>query len=122
MGQYVYYLAGTLPDFTPQPNTNSTCKFYTIKSGDYYVTIAAANTLTIIDIKSRNKNTWKWISYSYLLVGAKICLSSGSLPMLGAVANSACGPMVPGTARPANMSTLIKLNPCPLNVCYNVWG
>ena len=33
-----------------------------------------------------------------------------------------CGPRVPGTPQPANMSTLAQLNPCPLKACCNVWG
>lgn len=42
--------------------------------------------------------------------------------MPAAVANSVCGPTVVGTARPADMSTLADLNPCPLNACCDVWG
>ncbi|OBT85620.1 hypothetical protein VE02_05172 [Pseudogymnoascus sp. 03VT05] len=42
--------------------------------------------------------------------------------MPGTVANAVCGPTVSGTTRPADMSTLVDLNLCPLNVCCNVWG
>lgn len=122
VGQYVCCSSGTLPDFTPQPNADGTCKSYTVKSGDYCAAIAQANTMTVAAIESRNKNTWGWAGCSYLLVGAVMCLSTGSPPMPGAVANSVCGPTVPGTARPADMSTLASLNPCPLNVCCDVWG
>lgn len=122
VGQYVCCSPGTLPDFTPQPNPDGMCKTYTIKSGDYCAAIAQANTMTVVDIENRNKNTWGWTGCSYLLVGEIICLSTGSPPMPGAVANSICGPTVPGTQRPADMSTLADLNPCPLNVCCNVWG
>jgi chitinase len=122
VGQYVCCSSGTLPDFTPQPNADGTCKSYSIKSGDYCAAIAQANTMTVAAIESRNKNTWGWAGCRYLLVSAVICLSTGSPPMPGAVANSVCGPTVPGTARPADMSTLARLNPCPLNVCCDVWG
>lgn len=33
-----------------------------------------------------------------------------------------CGPQVPGTQRPTNDTDIKDLNPCPLNVCCNVWG
>jgi chitinase len=122
VGQYICCSSGTLPDFTPQPNADGTCKSYTVKSGDYCAAIAQANTMTVTDIENRNKNTWGWTGCSYLLVGEVICLSTGSPPMPGAVANAVCGPTVPGTPRPADMSTLANLNPCPLNVCCNVWG
>jgi chitinase len=122
VGQYVCCSSGTLPDFTPQPNPDGTCKSYTVKSGDYCAAIAQANTMAVADIENRNKNTWGWTGCSYLLVGEVICLSTGSPPMPGAVANAVCGPTVPGTARPADMSKLAQLNPCPLNVCCNVWG
>lgn len=38
------------------------------------------------------------------------------------IANAVCGPQVPNTPRPANGTELASLNPCPLNVCCNVWG
>ncbi|KAH9203891.1 glycoside hydrolase superfamily [Leptodontidium sp. 2 PMI_412] len=122
VGQYICCSAGTLPNFTPQPNSDGTRKSYTVKSNDYCAAIAASNTMTVADIESRNKNTWGWTGCSYLLVGAVICLSAGSPPMPGAVTNAVCGPTVKGTSRPADMSTLANLNPCPLNVCCNVWG
>ncbi|OBT85619.1 hypothetical protein VE02_05173 [Pseudogymnoascus sp. 03VT05] len=58
VGQYVCCSSGTLPDFTPQPNADGTCKSYTVKSGDYCAAIAQANTMTVAAIESRNKNTW----------------------------------------------------------------
>lgn len=122
VGQYVCCSSGTLPDFTPQPNADGTCKSYTVKSHDYCAAIAEANTMTVAAIESRNKNTWGWAGCGYLLAGAVICLSTGSPPMPGTMANAVCGPTVSGTTRPADMSTLADLNPCPLNVCCNVWG
>lgn len=40
------------------------------------------------------------------------------------ISNAVCGPQVPGTQSPAvtTRSELAKLNPCPLNVCCNIWG
>ncbi|KFY45423.1 hypothetical protein V495_02990 [Pseudogymnoascus sp. VKM F-4514 (FW-929)] len=122
VGQYFCCSAGTLPDFTPKPNADGTCKTHTIKSDDLCSTIAKANTMTVDDINVRNKDTWGWIGCNDLILGGVICLSKGSPPMPAAVANALCGPAVAGTKRPANMSTLADLNPCPLNACCNVWG
>ena len=61
--------SGTLPDFTPQPNLDGTCKSYTVKTGDYCAAIASTNTIQATDIETRNKNTWGWARCSYLLVG-----------------------------------------------------
>ncbi|PYI16968.1 glycoside hydrolase, partial [Aspergillus violaceofuscus CBS 115571] len=38
--------------------------------------------------------------------------------------NAVCGPQVPGTLEPTNMtvSNWTNLNPCPLNACCDVWG
>ncbi|KAK4194711.1 hypothetical protein QBC40DRAFT_290276 [Triangularia verruculosa] len=65
---------------------------------------------------------WGWNDCSYLVVGQKLCLSLGFHPMPAAIPNAICGPQVEGTARPSNWSALAELNPCPLNVCCNVWG
>lgn len=42
--------------------------------------------------------------------------------MPGAISNAVCGPQVPGTEPPEDGTELQDLNPCPLNVCCNVWG
>jgi chitinase len=122
VGQYVCCSAGDLPDFTPQPNQDGTCKTYTIQSGDVCDTIARRNSMTVDQINQRNKKTWGWTGCSYLIVGGSICLSTGSPPMPAPVSNAVCGPQVPGTRRPADMSTLADLNSCPLKACCNVWG
>ncbi|KAI8954477.1 hypothetical protein F4801DRAFT_533349 [Xylaria longipes] len=122
IGQYVCCAAGTLPDFTPQPNPDGTCKTYTIQANDLCSTIAKSNMMTVNDINARNKDTWGWTGCNYLIVGSVICLSTGSPPLPGPVANAVCGPTVPGTKRPADISTLADLNPCPLKACCNVWG
>jgi len=122
VNQYICCNAGSPPDFSPKPNADGSCKSYTVQSGDYCAAIAAANSITVTDIENRNNNTWGWTGCGYLLVGEIICLSTGSPPMPGAISNAMCGPQVPGTQRPANMSTLAGLNPCPLSVCCNVWG
>ncbi len=121
-GKYVCCSAGDLPDFSPQPNSDGTCKTHTVQSGDICSTLAEQNSMTVDLIEERNKQTWGWTGCGYLLVGQVMCLSTGSPPMPAPVTNAVCGPQVPGTEKPADMSTLVDLNPCPLKVCCNVWG
>ncbi|KAM5465542.1 hypothetical protein MauCBS54593_006317 [Microsporum audouinii] len=122
VGQYVCCSPGKLPDFSPQPNPDGSCKAYTIQPGDICDTIARQNSLTVDQINDRNKRTWGWAGCSYLMAGAAICLSTGTPPMPAPIANAVCGPQVPGTKKPADMTELADLNPCPLKVCCNVWG
>jgi chitinase len=114
-GQYACCSSGSLPDFSPQPNSDGSCKTYTIKSNDLCSTIASSNSMTVQQINDRNANTWGWSGCQYLFIGQAICLSTGSPPMPATISNAICGPQVNGTAKPANMSTLASLNPCPLN-------
>ena len=120
--QYVCCFSGTLPDFSPQASSDGSCKTYAIKSGDLCATIAQKNSMTVEQINARNKKTWGWSGCQYLFVGGVICLSTGSPPMPAPVSNAVCGPQVPGTAKPADMSNLVNLNPCPLKACCNIWG
>lgn len=108
---------------TPQPNPDGTCKTTTIKTGDTCGAIATANQMTVKQIEDRNKKTWGWAGCGpNLLIGQRLCLSTGSPPMPNSVPNAVCGPQVPGTQKPPNMDDLADLNPCPLDVCCNVWG
>lgn len=69
-----------------------------------------------------NTQTWGWAGCQNLQIGQTICISPGSPPMPSPDENAVCGPTVPGTSAPADMSKLTQLNPCPLNVCCNNWG
>ncbi|KAF2734823.1 hypothetical protein EJ04DRAFT_492871 [Polyplosphaeria fusca] len=122
VGQYVCCSSGDLPDFSPKPNPDGSCKTYTIAEGDSCSAVAEKNQIEIQDIEDRNKKTWGWAGCSYLLPGQVICLSTGSQPMPASVENAVCGPQVPGTKKPDNMDDLASLNPCPLKACCNVWG
>jgi chitinase len=115
LGQYVCCSAGTLPDFTPQPQPNGDCTTYIIKEHDLCSVIANAHTMTAAQIEARNTNTWGWMGCSDLQISAVICLSTGNPPMPVNMPNAVCGPQVNGTAKPSDMSTLASLNPCPLN-------
>ncbi|EEP76245.1 conserved hypothetical protein [Uncinocarpus reesii 1704] len=120
--QWVCCSAGDLPDFSPKPNPDGTCATYTIQPADICFSIAQTYYLTTDNIESLNKNTWGWTGCKNLQVGQRICLSSGDPPMPAPIPNAVCGPQVPGTARPTDGTKLQDLNPCPLNVCCNVWG
>lgn len=122
VGDYVCCSPGDLPDFSPQPNPDGSCKTYKIQTGDICDTIANANSMTVDQINNRNGNTWGWMGCQDLNPGNLICLSTGDPPMPAPVENAICGPQVPGTEKPDDMSNLEDLNPCPLNACCNFWG
>lgn len=121
-GDHVCCSSGSLPDFSPQPNPDGSCKTHTITKVDDCDTIARKNDMSVDQIKDRNKKTWGWAGCQYLVAGAKICLSKGDQPMPSTIQNATCGPQVPGTKKPTDMSDLAALNPCPLKSCCNVWG
>jgi len=120
--QHICCSAGTLPDFTPKPNPDGSCATHTVLTDESCAGIAAANSLNVTQLQSFNKNTWAFNGCSNLWVGTIICLSSGDPPMPAPVANTVCGPQVPGTTKPPKGTDLSKLNPCPLNACCDVWG
>lgn len=124
VGQRVYCTHGTLADLTPKPNPNGSYYSHTVKPDDDCSTIGAPLGLTADKIKSLNKKTWGWIGCGTLWVGSKLCLSTGTPPFPASVSNALCGPTVPGTKMPAGSAsdTWAKINPCPLNVCCNIWG
>ncbi|PGH10677.1 hypothetical protein AJ80_07433 [Polytolypa hystricis UAMH7299] len=119
--QWVCCSTGTLPDFSPQPNPNGSCASYAAQTDDYCFAIAEAHHITVDDIESYNGDTWGWAGCDGLQPGQKICLSTGAPPMPAAIENAVCGPQVPGTESVSG-TELADLNPCPLNVCCNIWG
>ncbi|KAH8692178.1 glycoside hydrolase family 18 protein [Talaromyces proteolyticus] len=123
VGERVCCTAGSLPDITPKPYANGTCATYSVKSGDYCSSIAASNGLNSTQIELfNNGTTWGWNGCNDIMAGMNICLSSGKPPLPAPVANAICGPTVLGTKNPTGKETLADLNPCPLNVCCNIWG
>ncbi|KAH8883288.1 glycoside hydrolase [Thozetella sp. PMI_491] len=121
-GQWVCCTSGTLPDIRPKPEADGSCHKYVVIQDDYCDKIAAANGLTSDDLEDLNQNTWGWSGCKSLWVGMYMCLSKGDPPMPAPLENARCGPQVPGTEKPNNDTKLADLNPCPLNVCCNVWG
>ncbi|KAH8879284.1 glycoside hydrolase [Thozetella sp. PMI_491] len=122
-GQPVCCSSGDLPDLRPKTNSDGTCFTYTIQTNDDCSSIAARNMLTVNDIDVLNNNTWGWTGCDVpIYPNVIICLSPGYPPMPAPVDNAICGPTVPGTVRPTDGTNLTLLNPCPLNVCCNVWA
>ncbi len=123
-GDYVCCSAGSLPDFSPQPNADGTCASYTVKANDGCKSIADAHQIkdyTLLD--QYNKNTWGWAGCSGgLQLKQVICLSKGNPNMPAQFDTIVCGPQVPGTQKPTNGTDWALLNPCPLNACCDTWG
>ncbi|KAL4756034.1 uncharacterized protein BDW70DRAFT_166856 [Aspergillus foveolatus] len=121
-GQHVCCSSGDLPDFRPRPNDDGSCATTIVNDGQSCATDAAANSLTNDDVEEFNKDTWGWNGCKNILAGSVIRVSKGTPPMPAPVENAICGPQVPGTEAPDDMSKLADLNPCPLNACCDVWG
>lgn len=120
-GQPVCCSSGSLPP-KPTQGSDGSCASYTVIDQDFCAKIAATNQITLDDLEEFNKNTWGWNGCDLLWSGINICLSKGDPPMPAPVAGAECGPTVAGTKRPTDGTELKNLNPCPLNVCCNVWG
>ncbi|KAJ5087995.1 hypothetical protein N7456_011611 [Penicillium angulare] len=121
-GQPVCCSSGTL-ELPPQASADGICYIHTVQPTDTCDRIASAYGITVDELETYNEDTWEydWIGCSKGLVGgAFICLSSGSPPMPHTLPNAICGPQVPGTARPNDMSDLASLNPCLASGCQCV--
>ncbi|KGO70456.1 Peptidoglycan-binding Lysin subgroup [Penicillium italicum] len=121
-GQHVCCSPGTLPDFSPKPNKDGSCATTIVGDGESCSTIGAANGLTEKDIDGFNQKTWGWTGCKNIFKDSVICISKGSPPMPAEVSDAECGPQVPGTTPPKDMSKLADINPCPLNACCNTFG
>jgi chitinase len=105
----------------PKKQADGSCFAYDIKDNDWCSTLADANYLTVKDIENLNKNTWGFAGCDDIRAGQKICLSEGEPPMPNTIENAVCGPQKPNGEARGNKK-LADMNPCPLNVCCNVWG
>jgi chitinase len=77
--QFVCCSAGTLPDFSPQPNPDGNCATYTVQSGDWCDLIAQNHFIESADIETFNGGTWGWAGCQFLQTGQAICVSQGEL-------------------------------------------
>jgi hypothetical protein len=122
-GQPVCCTSGTLPDITPKPEADGTCNTYTVQLGDDCSKLAATYGLTEKKIDEfNNGTTWGWNGCGDLDAHINICLSEGKPPMPAPISNALCGPTKPGSEKPTDDTELADMNPCPLNVCCNIWG
>ncbi|CAG5181777.1 uncharacterized protein ALTATR162_LOCUS9829 [Alternaria atra] len=124
-GQQVCCSSGKMPDLKPKPDVSGNCAVYTTKKDDSCSVIAASRDLTVTELESFNKKTWGWNGCKRLFPDFKMCVSTGGPPMPASVPNAVCGPTVNGTMQTPVFLTggdLSMLNPCPLNVCCNIWG
>ncbi|KAJ6109923.1 hypothetical protein N7486_002158 [Penicillium sp. IBT 16267x] len=127
VGKPVCCSTGTL-DLPPKAGIDGLCYIYTVQADDTCAIIADGYEITVDEIQAYNNATFGWNGCSKLHQGSFICLSSVSQPTPVSLPDAVCGPQVPGTARPSDMSELVDLNPCiatnckcNLNVgkCYN---
>ncbi|KAL2862689.1 uncharacterized protein BJX67DRAFT_292234 [Aspergillus lucknowensis] len=122
-GQPVCCSSGELPDIRPKPEEDGTCATHLVKKDEDCSVLGPANGLTNKEIEEfNNGTTWGWNGCGDLNYGINICLSKGDPPMPAPVSNAQCGPTKPGTKKPDDDTKLEDLNPCPLNVCCNIWG
>ncbi|KAJ5805984.1 uncharacterized protein N7503_003586 [Penicillium pulvis] len=126
-GKPVCCSSGTL-DLPPEAGSDGLCYSYTLQADDTCAIIADGYEITVDEIKAYNNATFGWNGCNKLDQGSFICLSSGSPPMPVSLPDAICGPQVPGTVRPSNMSDLDDLNPClgtnckcnlSVGQCYN---
>ncbi|KFY72524.1 hypothetical protein V499_07337 [Pseudogymnoascus sp. VKM F-103] len=124
-GQPVCCTAGELPDIKPKQNADGSCVAYQIKKDDNCSKVAVANGLVVTDLEGFNNDTWGWNGCdSGFWTDNWICLSKGTPPFPAPIPNGVCGPQKPGTTKPSGSTSKdwLKLNPCPLNACCNVWA
>ncbi|VBB80335.1 Putative Glycoside Hydrolase Family 18 [Podospora comata] len=121
-GQHVCCSQGKLPDLRPKKGADGYCAVYKTKRDDNCAKIAASNMLTVTELENFNKNTWGWSGCKLLYPDFNMCVSDGAAPMPAIVPNAMCGPTMNGTVRPPVGTNISTLNPCPLNVCCNIWG
>lgn len=108
----------------PQPDPDGTCATHLIFEGDTCDSLASQYGVEINDILAwNNGKTWAWTNCEGMLIGYNMCVSDGLAPMPPPQAGTECGPLVPGTERPADPDvSLADINPCPLKACCSNWG
>ncbi|KAJ5784480.1 uncharacterized protein N7503_009692 [Penicillium pulvis] len=108
----------------PAADSDGICYTYTVEAGETCASIAKAFGITVAEIEKYNSDVYAWYGCDDLYQGAFICLSTGSPTMPVALPHAICGPQVPGTIRPADMSksNLASLKPCAWDHCCSING
>lgn len=114
---------GTKPDLRPKKNPDGSCATHIVRKDDTCFDIQEKYLLEKGDIEKFNqKKTWGFTGCLDMIGDMIICISDGTAPMPAIIGNAVCGPQKRGTVRPTDGTKLADLNPCPLNVCCNIWG
>lgn len=107
----------------PKPGSDGTCATHLIAAGDTCFSISERYGVTVINIERWNKGrTWAWSSCERILPSYNMCVSAGKVPLPPPAIGTECGPLVPGTKRLNDTSSIADLNPCPLRACCSNWG
>ena len=110
-----------VPERTSLPEHNATammerdigiCKMYITQGGDTCKSIAQAHGISMFQLSLFNFYSWRF-KCANLPQGSIICIGPGAPPMPTPRFGLTCGPMVPGTVRPANWSDLGLLESMP---------
>jgi hypothetical protein len=113
---------GSVPDHDEssivERGAAAVCKTYVTQAQDTCKSIAQAHGITMMDLQMYNLRSWRF-DCTNMPQGSTICVGPGSPPMPTARYDAKCGPLVPGTFRPANWADLASLNPCPSNKCVS---
>lgn len=91
-------------------NSDGSCAFYIVKSGDDCDSIATSHGISVADLVDFNNNghSYNWEGCDKLAIGQGLCLSEGTPP------KPECGPYAPGDW---------KTPPeCPNKACCSKWG
>lgn len=91
-------------------NSDESCAFYIVKSGDDCDSIATSHGISVADLVDFNNNghSYNWEGCDKLAIGQGLCLSEGT-PL-----KPECGPYAPGDW---------KTPPeCPNKACCSKWG
>ncbi|PVV03809.1 hypothetical protein BB560_001683 [Smittium megazygosporum] len=126
----IYVTSRGLP--TPKQNSDGTCAYHTVFSGDYCLLIAQKNLMSTDDIEKYKVNAWNWTSSSNLQMGMIICIYPETPHFPEVVSNAKCGPSSAGNGIPSDLtlslfkityygfcsSSRLYLNPLLLGIDY----
>ncbi|KAF9527525.1 glycosyl hydrolases family 18-domain-containing protein [Crepidotus variabilis] len=108
--QWVCCSSGTLPSKRPVQNPDGSCFSVDIVDGSDCSQFSVKYDVTLTEIDTWNKKTWRWSGCSGLQPGMKICMSTGTPPLPVQNSSIPCGLESVGNKE------------CPLRACCGKWG
>ncbi|KAJ7478276.1 hypothetical protein FB451DRAFT_1365864, partial [Mycena latifolia] len=108
--QWVCCTTGTLPSKRPNQNPDGSCYYVEIEPGADCSQLSVKYDVTLQEIDTWNKQTWRWTGCQGLQPGMNVCVSSGTPKAPAQNASIPCGLESVGN------------KPCPLNGCCDKWG